>query len=144
MRIGMTYDLRDEYLAAGYGEEATAEFDSPETVAAIRQALERRGHEVVPIGNLRALADLPTGPQRQLAIKFRMTENRLENIRQASRLTVWVLQAVDAIMQELGQGTAIGRHDGKTGSHGCEHQITHELCPSRDDQQMGMLEKLRI
>jgi D-alanine-D-alanine ligase len=56
MRIGMTYDLRDEYLAAGYGEEATAEFDSPETVAAIRQALERRGHEVVPIGNLRALA----------------------------------------------------------------------------------------
>ena len=56
MRIGMTYDLREEYLAAGYGEEVTAEFDSPDTVAAIRGALERRGHEVVPIGHVRALA----------------------------------------------------------------------------------------
>jgi D-alanine-D-alanine ligase len=56
MRIGMTYDLREDYLAAGYGEEETAEFDSPQTLAAIRQALERRGHEVVPIGNVRALA----------------------------------------------------------------------------------------
>ena len=27
MKIGLTYDLRDEYLAAGYDEEATAEFD---------------------------------------------------------------------------------------------------------------------
>lgn len=56
MRIGMTYDLREEYLAAGYGEEETAEFDSPATIEAIRTALERRGHEVVAIGNVRALA----------------------------------------------------------------------------------------
>jgi hypothetical protein len=28
MKIGLTYDLRDEYLAAGYDEEATAEFAS--------------------------------------------------------------------------------------------------------------------
>ena len=27
MDIGLTYDLRQEYLAAGYGEEETAEFD---------------------------------------------------------------------------------------------------------------------
>ena len=31
MRIGLTYDLRAEYLAAGYSEEETAEFDRPDT-----------------------------------------------------------------------------------------------------------------
>lgn len=56
MRLGFTYDLRDDYLTAGYGEEETAEFDSAETIAAIRAALERRGHEVAAIGNVQALA----------------------------------------------------------------------------------------
>jgi D-alanine-D-alanine ligase len=29
MNIGITYDLRADYLAAGMGEEETAEFDRP-------------------------------------------------------------------------------------------------------------------
>ena len=33
MRIGMTYDLRDDYLAKGYGLEETAEFVSAPAVA---------------------------------------------------------------------------------------------------------------
>jgi D-alanine-D-alanine ligase len=32
MRIGVTYDLRADYLAMGYGEEETAEFDSEITI----------------------------------------------------------------------------------------------------------------
>ena len=39
MRVGLTYDLRDEYLAAGYSEVETAEFDQPETIDAIADAL---------------------------------------------------------------------------------------------------------
>ena len=35
MHIGLTYDLRDEYLAAGYSEEETAEFDRVGTIDAI-------------------------------------------------------------------------------------------------------------
>ena len=35
MRIGVTYDLRADYLAMGYGEEETAEFDSEITIAAL-------------------------------------------------------------------------------------------------------------
>ena len=35
MKIGLTYDLRDDYLAQGYGEEETAEFDRPDTIDAI-------------------------------------------------------------------------------------------------------------
>ena len=39
MRIGVTYDLRSDYLALGLGEEETAEFDAEETIASVCQAL---------------------------------------------------------------------------------------------------------
>jgi len=55
MKIGLCYDLRADYLAAGYGEEETAEFDKPETIEAIEQALRGRGAETERIGNLFAL-----------------------------------------------------------------------------------------
>ena len=32
MRVGLTYDLRDDYLALGYSAEETAEFDRAETI----------------------------------------------------------------------------------------------------------------
>jgi D-alanine-D-alanine ligase len=57
MRIGLTYDLREPYLAAGLTEEETAEFDRPETPAAISEALRGFGHETVTIGSLPALVD---------------------------------------------------------------------------------------
>jgi D-alanine-D-alanine ligase len=57
MRVGLTYDLRDDYLAAGYGEEETAEFDPPGTIDAIDDALRALGHATERIGNLRQLVD---------------------------------------------------------------------------------------
>jgi len=56
MRIGLTYDLRDEYLAMGYSEEETAEFDRISTIEAIEGALGRLGHVTDRIGHVRALA----------------------------------------------------------------------------------------
>ncbi len=55
MRVGITYDLRADYLAAGYGEEETAEFDRPDTIAAIENAIRTLGHQPECIGNLQAL-----------------------------------------------------------------------------------------
>lgn len=55
MRIGLTYDLRSDYLAEGYGEEETAEFDRPDTIDAIENALRKLGHETDRVGHLRAL-----------------------------------------------------------------------------------------
>jgi D-alanine-D-alanine ligase len=52
----MTYDLRQDYLAAGYGEEETAEFDSPATIQAIEGALAANGVAPERIGNIRTLA----------------------------------------------------------------------------------------
>ena len=56
MRIGLVYDLREEYRAMGYSDEETAEFDSVETIEAIEAALMRLGHEVVRVGHGRELA----------------------------------------------------------------------------------------
>jgi D-alanine-D-alanine ligase len=55
MKIGLTYDLRSEYLAAGYGEEETAEFDRDDTIEALENALAALGHETDRIGNTHRL-----------------------------------------------------------------------------------------
>ena len=56
MRIGFTYDLRDDYRAIGFDEEAIAEFDSPETIDEIAAALTRLGFNIDRIGHVKALA----------------------------------------------------------------------------------------
>jgi D-alanine-D-alanine ligase len=55
MLVGITYDLRSAYLAQGYGEEETAEFDRDDTIEAIDAALQSLGHQTVRIGNIRDL-----------------------------------------------------------------------------------------
>jgi D-alanine-D-alanine ligase len=55
LKIGVTYDLRSDYLALGYGEEETAEFDAEETVLAICGALAGLGHWPERIGGIRPL-----------------------------------------------------------------------------------------
>ena len=56
MRVGFTYDLRDEYIAEGMSVEEAAEFDKPATIDAIDSTLTELGFRVDRIGNLRALA----------------------------------------------------------------------------------------
>jgi len=53
--VGFTYDLRDDYLAQGFSLEATAEFDSAETIDSIERALLGYGVNVEKIGNIQAL-----------------------------------------------------------------------------------------
>ena len=55
MNIGLTYDLRTEYLAAGYSEDETAEFDRESTIAALEAALREIGHQPCRIGHARQL-----------------------------------------------------------------------------------------
>ena len=57
MLIGMTYDLRQEYLNLGYSEEVTAEFDSRDTIDALAQALREQGHETDFIGHVKCLTE---------------------------------------------------------------------------------------
>ena len=55
LRVGIAYDLRDEYLAEGYSEEETAEFDRADTIDTIENALRELGHETDRIGHARQL-----------------------------------------------------------------------------------------
>ena len=64
MRIGLTYDLREDYLALGYSDEATAEFDRPDTIEAIENALIELGHQAVRIGHIRALVQALAAGER--------------------------------------------------------------------------------
>ena len=56
MKIGIAYDLREDYLAEGYGDEETAEFDRLDTIEAIEGTLQGLGFETDRIGNIRQLA----------------------------------------------------------------------------------------
>jgi D-alanine-D-alanine ligase len=52
MKIGLTYDLRAEYLALGYDDQETAEFDRADTIDAIEGSLQALGHATERIGNV--------------------------------------------------------------------------------------------
>jgi len=61
MHIGLTYDLRSEYLAQGYTEEETAEVARDDTIEAIDGALAELGHRTERIGNARSLVKALAG-----------------------------------------------------------------------------------
>jgi D-alanine-D-alanine ligase len=64
VKIGITYDLREEYLQRGFTEEETAEFDIEETIHAIEVGLAMLGHETQRIGSIQCLASRLTAGQR--------------------------------------------------------------------------------
>ena len=51
MKIGLTYDLRSDYLKQGYSLEETAEFDKESTIEGIEQAIQKAGHQTERIGH---------------------------------------------------------------------------------------------
>jgi len=56
LRVGLTYDLREAWLAQGYSELETAEFDRADTIDGIETALLALGYAVDRIGNIKELA----------------------------------------------------------------------------------------
>lgn len=71
MRIGVTYDLKSDYLARGFSAEDAAEFDSEDTIAAICAALAAQGWEVVRIGNVhRLIEQLAAGTRYDAVFNF--------------------------------------------------------------------------
>jgi D-alanine-D-alanine ligase len=76
VRIGLVYDLRDDYRALGFADEELAEFDFAGTIEAIDGALRGLGHDTERVGNVRALA-------RRLAdgARFDLVFNTAEGVR---------------------------------------------------------------
>jgi len=71
MKIGLTYDLRSEYLKMGFSEEETAEFDKEDTIEGIEQTLQQLGYHTQRIGHLKQLASaLERGEQWDLVFNI--------------------------------------------------------------------------
>ncbi len=64
MRVGLTYDLRDDYRAEGYSEDEVAEFDRVDTIEALERELVRMGHAPVRIGHAKHLVARLTSGER--------------------------------------------------------------------------------
>jgi D-alanine-D-alanine ligase len=71
LKVGLTYDLRSDYLALGYRAEDVAEFDSDATITALERALQALGHTAERIGTARALcARLVSGSRWDLVFNI--------------------------------------------------------------------------
>nr|WP_321297149.1 ATP-grasp domain-containing protein [uncultured Sphaerochaeta sp.] len=55
MLVGLTYDLKDDYLQEGYDAELVSECDSSLTIETLEQTLRALGYETIRIGNVKAL-----------------------------------------------------------------------------------------
>jgi D-alanine-D-alanine ligase len=56
LQVGLCYDLKGDYLAAGFTPEQVMEFDNEETLLGLEDALGRLGHSSARIGRGRELA----------------------------------------------------------------------------------------
>ncbi len=69
--VGMTYDLRKDYLAEGFSAEDVLEFDSEVTIQALEDTIRSLGYDVRRIGHVRALcAKLVAGERWDLVFNI--------------------------------------------------------------------------
>lgn len=71
IKVGLTFDLKEDYLNLGYSNEEVAEFDSLDTIEAIEAAISTLGFEVIRIGNIFNLVNfLNTGEKCDLVFNI--------------------------------------------------------------------------
>lgn len=71
LRIGLCYDLKSDYLAAGFAPHEVMEFDEEVTIAGIEGALRGLGHQVERVGRGTELARrLAAGERWELVFNF--------------------------------------------------------------------------
>lgn len=80
MKIGITYDLRKDYIAMGFSEEETAELDKEETIEAIEHALCKLGYCPERIGVIKDLVN-----KLARGVRWDMVFNISEGIKGISR-----------------------------------------------------------
>lgn len=80
LHIALCYDLKPDYLAAGFSPEDVLEFDEEETIAALEDALREHGHAVERVGRGVELAKLLAAGRR-----WDLVFNFAEGVRGRSR-----------------------------------------------------------
>lgn len=75
MKVGLTYDLKDEYVPQPDDPpDAATELDSEETIAALEAAIRANGHKTVRIGNARHLMQLAMDDDLDVDLVFNISE----------------------------------------------------------------------
>ena len=64
LSVGLCYDLKEDYLEAGFAPDDVLEFDSEDTIAGLESALVELGHGVERIGRGRELSRRLVGGER--------------------------------------------------------------------------------
>jgi D-alanine-D-alanine ligase len=64
LSVGLCYDLKEDYLEAGFAPDDVLEFDSEDTVAGLESALVELGHGVERVGRGRELSRRLVGGER--------------------------------------------------------------------------------
>lgn len=64
LKIGLTFDLKGDYLQLGFAADEVAELDTPETIDALDQAINSLGFEVIRIGNIFRLVEFLNSGRR--------------------------------------------------------------------------------
>lgn len=71
MKLGLTYDLRDDYLREGFSEEETAEMDNISTIEVLEETIRTLGYDFERIGNVKNLiAKLAAGERWDLVFNI--------------------------------------------------------------------------
>lgn len=69
--VGLVYDLKSEYLKAGFSAEEVAEFDTDDTIESLEKTIRSLGYDVERIGNAKTLcAGLVSGKKWDLVFNF--------------------------------------------------------------------------
>ena len=75
MKVGLTYDLKDEYVPQPDDPpDAATELDTEETIAALEGAIRANGHKTVRIGNARQLMQLAMDDDLDVDLVFNISE----------------------------------------------------------------------
>jgi D-alanine-D-alanine ligase len=94
MKVGLTYDLKDEYVPMPDDPpDAATELDTEETIAALESAIRANGHKTVRLGNARNLLKMAMDDDLDVDLVFNISEGIEGRSREAQ---------VPAIMDVLG------------------------------------------
>ena len=144
MLIGLVYDLRSEYLAAGYSELDTAEFDRDDTIDAIENALRSLGHDVDRVGSGRALVGrLAAGDRWDLV--FNVAEGLSGFAREAQVPALLEMFSIPCTFADA-HALAVCHHKGTAKrvvlSHGLRTPAFAEIDDPEDEGQFAAAERL--
>jgi D-alanine-D-alanine ligase len=75
MKVGLTYDLKDEYVPQPDDPpDAATELDTEETISALEAAIRANGHKTVRIGNAKSLLSMTTDDDLEVDLVFNIAE----------------------------------------------------------------------